>query len=403
MKNTLIFCLLALYVPVHAQWTLLPVEGPMSFTQIWFSDPAHGYYSGADTVSIESWDGGMIMETFDGGITWDTLFNPEGGENYPYNTMFAGEIGYTSNRYSNFYRTSNGGADWELIEFDGTDFLYNAMQMPDANTILVGGYAGEVFKITDFGETIEKTLDLGLPYQVIQSMQCVGEDTCYLETYREIYRTIDRGDTWSVIYTSPEIEIMGIYVYPNHEIMRAVFDESYGLALLHSEDAAATWDTVSIIDPESGNFSKMIFLDSIGYIIGDDYMLKQTTDSGKHWVDILLDTIPDRYGFLSDIQLFDAHTGFISGYNGLFYSMGVPTEIAPIQEPQSINLYPNPTSDLLYGDFLPNMPVEVYNTLGQLLLQSQLTDIGSINVSALPAGFYIVHQLERTGVFVKQN
>lgn len=394
---------MVLHMSVHAQWTLLPVEGPGSSPQIWFSDPAHGYYSGADTVYFESWDGGMIMETFDGGISWDTIFDPEGGENFPFKVMFSGEIGYTSNRHSNFYRTSNGGADWELIEFDGTDFLYSGLQMPDANTVLISGYSGEIFKITDFGETIVKTLDLGTPYYVLYNLQCVGEDTCYVHTNYDIYRSIDRGDTWTKIYSTPENWVRALFVYPNHELMMAHYNEDNGLELMHSESAGAAWDTVSIINPESGHLAKMVFIDSIGYCIGYDYMLKQTTDSGKHWVDIVLDTLPGASGSLHDIQLLDAHTGFIAGYDGLFYSMDVPTEIHAIQESQSINLFPNPTADILYGDFTPDMPVDVYNTLGQLLFHSQLTDIGGINVDALESGVYIVHQLERSGVFVKKD
>lgn len=391
---------MVLHMSVHAQWTLLPVEGPGSSPQIWFSDPAHGYYSGADTVYFESWDGGMIMETFDGGISWDTIFDPEGGENFPFKVMFSGEIGYTSNRHSNFYRTSNGGADWELIEFDGTDFLYSGLQMPDANTVLISGYSGEIFKITDFGETIVKTLDLGTPYYVLYNLQCVGEDTCYVHTNYDIYRSIDRGDTWTKIYSTPENWVRALFVYPNHELMMAHYNEDNGLELMHSESAGAAWDTVSIINPESGHLAKIVFIDSIGYCIGYDYMLKQTTDSGKHWVDIVLDTLPGASGSLHDIQLLDAHTGFIAGYDGLFYSMGVPTEIDQPEMESTIIVYPNPATEFISIGIPETADISILSVMGELIYHNTHDRNARIDVQSWKKGIYFIRSGMHRGVFV---
>ncbi len=388
MKYILFILFAAFCQPIHAQWTLLPVEGPQCCSQIWFSDPTHGYYSGGDSTLLDSWDGGMIMETFDGGISWDTLFDPEGDENYPFNVVFVGDVGYTSNRYSNFYRTENGGKDWELIELGGTNFLYNGLQMPDDSTVLIAGYSGEIFKITDNGENITRVLFLQPHYQSFIGMQCIGS-TCYAYTNDFIFRSSNAGDTWDLIYTSVEDAIKLLFIYPNHQIMMATKNADFGFRLFRTKDSCATWDTLGVMDADVFAINDMAFQDSIGYFVGYDYLLMKTTDSGRTWVSIPLDTIYDIPGDLHELQLLSADIGFIAGYEGLFYSMGVPTSFPTTDGKLDLLLYPNP-ADSYVNILLPeSSDISVFNAIGQLVYQINSQQHVYIDTHSWANGFYI--------------
>jgi len=56
-----------------------------------------------------------------------------------------------------------------------------------------------------------------------------------------------------------------------------------------------------------------------------------------------------------------------------------------------VNLYPNPVEDLLFIDSIIDIKrIEIYNQLGQLVLQKE-TKLNFINLTNLDSGIYIIH------------
>lgn len=399
MKYCTLLLLIVSATTAAGQWQLMPMPESYGLMQIWFTDPQHGYACGADGFIPGTNDGGIILETHDWGISWDTLFDPEGDSNYPAIIRGGDDILYSSNRYSNLYRSTDDGETWQKLEFEGTDFLYGALDMPNPETVLFAGYSGEIFKATDGGNTIERKLYLGTPYQSIFDMQCAGTDTCYCNTNTTILRTTDAGEIWDTVFISPTIWVEDFFVYPDQTLMCACNDLDEDMLLLRSVDQGVTWDTVSIIETDEYSAKDMAFQGAEGYILFNQYQVMHTADSGYHWTSFKLDSVPGLSGTLTDLQLLSATTGYIIGAEGLFYSMGVPTAIHSAPE-VTLTLFPNPVQDVLHGAFQAHTPCSIYNVLGTLV-HTAWPDDQNVDVHMLTPGMYVIVQDGRTGKFVK--
>lgn len=399
MKKYLLVIILSFQLSVQAQWVLRPLNKDFGQMSVWFTDMLNGYLTGQDDYGVVENDGGIILVTDNGGISWDTLFNPTGGYNYPADIRFNGNFGITANRTSDIYITTNGGDSWSSIDFDGTDFLYESIDFANPNVVLIAGWSGEVFRISDVGTTIENVFFLGTPYNSIKNLQCRGLDTCYFNNADNLYRTIDAGDTWEAIYPPDDHGIGDFYVYPNNTIMAFQNYELEAPLLIKSVDAGLTWDTIATVGVLE-HYYDMAFYDSVGYILGNNYEVLHTTDSGETWNLIHLPSIPEASGILFDIQLLNAETGFIYGDQGLFYTLGINTSIHP-EQPTDLITYPNPVDDVLRVISTSLNPIYLYTITGELIAQCP-SPCNQINTSQLSAGIYVIKQGNNIKQFVKQ-
>jgi len=86
------------------------------------------------------------------------------------------------------------------------------------------------------------------------------------------------------------------------------------------------------------------------------------------------------------------------------YSNGKPgvtegVEVSAVTEqPGALQVYPNPTNDILYfgtGD-KEKVLYTIYNTMGRVMVQEQWTQTGSISTASLPSGVYqIIYKTEK--------
>lgn len=399
MKKYILLILLTSQLSIEAQWVSRPLNRDFGRMTVMFKDALNGYLTGQDGYGYSANDGGIILITDNGGISWDTLFNPTGGYNYPADIRFNGNFGITANRASDIYITTDKGESWTLVDFDGTDFLYGSIDFANPNVVLIAGWSGEVFRITDGGTSIENVFFLGTPYKSITNLQCAGLDTCYFNDFYHFYRSIDAGLTWTALYPPDEHEIFDFFVYPDNTIMALQSFESNAPMLIKSTDAGMTWDTIAFLSGMD-HYNDLAFYDSVGYIIGDDYKVMHTTDSGETWELFYLDSIPEAYGWLQDIQLLNAETGYIYGDQGLFYTFGITSALAP-SKPTQLILYPNPADDILKVISATNDPIYLYTITGALISQYPASTI-QINIGQLSAGMYLVKQGKAVGQFVKK-
>ena len=70
-----------------------------------------------------------------------------------------------------------------------------------------------------------------------------------------------------------------------------------------------------------------------------------------------------------------------------------------------ITLYPNPANDIIHIDGLEGEhEVQIYNALGMLVMTTTLQGDSEINISDLPAGYYLIRIDSRHAVkFIKEN
>lgn len=101
---------------------------------------------------------------------------------------------------------------------------------------------------------------------------------------------------------------------------------------------------------------------------------------------------------------FDLNTPVITNWCAVHISDNL-TDINQVQTTSGkFSLYPNPASQAIQIISNENHPVYVYNTMGQLVAEATLRDgFATVDLSALPAGIYIVRCGNQVGRFIKQD
>lgn len=114
---------------------------------IYFSDANNGWAAGL-------WS--LLLHTTDGGKSWEQvrLPVPEGQKRGDLNLLhiFGGPGGwlYLSAEQGTVYRSTDGGARWEVIKTGSKASLWRGVAMQDG-TVVVGGLGGKLLRSTDGG------------------------------------------------------------------------------------------------------------------------------------------------------------------------------------------------------------------------------------------------------------
>ena len=135
--------------------------------------------------------------------------------------------------------------------------------------------------------------------------------------------------------------------------------------------------------------------------IANDAGVYFTLNSGIHW-----ERVGDNMPF---VAVLDVHLNYNAGkiiagtFGRSMYSIDITnliTGIASVERQIDISIYPNPSSDFINIKTDSKIDaVRVYNSLGILMIQSQLQ---LIDVSAFPAGNYFVRIIQGENKVVKR-
>jgi photosystem II stability/assembly factor-like uncharacterized protein len=163
--------------------------------------------------------------SFNQGSSWQIL--PMGG--YPYASYYGEESGYLSNGY-NFYRTIDGGRNWDIIswaksykEISFTDNLHGLAIVDSVHTI-----GPPTWPIPY--HTLYRTVDAGnhfaelnapctkkIPYYRDGLIACRSLNEVYIATSDGVYKSTDFGSTWTLDVS-------------NAGTQKIIFDGNLGLA-----------------------------------------------------------------------------------------------------------------------------------------------------------------------------
>lgn len=242
----------------------------VDFRSLSFPDNLNGYAITGD----------RIFKTTNGGNRWDTLsvnissfFNSQFDQAYFWHKD-SGIV--TATEYTRLYRTTDGGATWNMYPIPATNqyHYFTGFSFLNKDTGFISqrtccGSSG-LFKTTNSGISWQ---EIG-QYQLFDKIQFLTSLFGYATRNDRVFRTSNGGLNWA------EFQI-GV----NSRI-----------------------NSICFINPAKG------------FIACDQGYLKMTLDSGRNWNDIVLPIPP--YSLASDlgnIRFFDQLTGYVTDKSGKFY------------------------------------------------------------------------------------
>ena len=245
-------------------------------------------------------NGGVIVHTTDGGLTWDYATTGVDEPNYAVRFLDSNHGWAASNNA--VYYTTDGGRTWgEGQGLIGSFYFLEFATVNDgfATTGIDGGY----FRTTDGG----RNWSLRRLPRDVAGIQFFDANNGVANSEGGVFHTTDRGNTWS--FTPGH----GGTYFLNHNLGWNVSQDISE----RTTDGGATWQTGSM--PGGAWAYDAMFVDAQnGWASGSGFQILRTTDSGMTWN---YSRFPDTYPYLLydswAIDFGDATHGIaVGGYSG---------------------------------------------------------------------------------------
>jgi len=168
--------------------------------------------------------------------------------------------------------------------------------------------------------------------------------------------------------------------------------------LLKSNNLGESWE---LIETEQYGIDRAKYIYTCGnylYLIQKDLGLLTSSDYGKNWAH--LNSYKDDYGFKEFTYPrwleFGKDFAYISN-NGKLYkaplkNCQIVADFSSVDsyEKQEVKIYPNPANETVAISGINNGNVEIFNSIGQLLINSEIQGTSNINTSTLHPGIYLL-------------
>jgi photosystem II stability/assembly factor-like uncharacterized protein len=237
-----------------------------------------------------------VFRSQDEGATWNAdkfgwAAGPTALRVAPAGTIYATVY---DGRDDGLFKSTDAGATWQKI-LDAVGLWALAVDAQNPGTLYAGAGYGDIgaveglFKSIDHGATWLNVLRGVSVYAIAIDPQ--NADVVYVGGTGGIYKSTNAGLTWRNVYWYPNV--YGLSLAINSENPSTIYAGTYGVGLLKSADAGASWAPVFrramsvsnvTIDPQDIE---------IVYFNGSSYpgeRLFKTVDGGRSWIDIL--TLP---------------------------------------------------------------------------------------------------------------
>jgi photosystem II stability/assembly factor-like uncharacterized protein len=365
---------------LHAQtWT--PLNTGTTALIISVSFPAN------DTGYILT-DVGSIRKTVDGGNSWTSVTAPG---------PFGGPFKFTSvqNGFiavdSTLYRTTNGGSTWAPVIVGNNGFFSN---IAFATPLI--GYVGFV-KFSNDSIKYYKTINGGLNWNLMATIECYTMSTpMFFLTATDgfaghdgqLFSTSNSANTWTSNYTNPNSDDISNLYFPNTDTGYAVF---FVDGLARTTNGGASWSLLTTNG--SAVFYATFFKDGKdGFVCGGNGLnsgyIIHTTDAGTSWT--VSHSSP--YTFLC-MDFPSDNVGYVGGTNGkVMKYTDVINGIAGTQQESEITIFPNPATEYVeITKIEPGSKISLINLSGQIVKQEvSLNNSLKLNLNALQSGIYFL-------------
>lgn len=296
------------------------VSGTTSFLEtVFFVNSNVGYVVG---------DGGIILKTINGGVTWNSLNS--GIANDLIGVYFLNlNVGWAVGYGGKILKTTNGGTTW-IIQTSGTSSNLYSVRFIDANN----GWAGsdsKILKTINGGASWTSVYIGGGGSYPIYSLFFTSPSIGYAAGwYISMLYTNNGGSNWYTSTTNPNSNgLTGVH-FPSTNIGFSCGANGYIYKI--------TSNTWNLLASGTTNYLASIYFtdNNTGYTVGDGGIILKTVNGGTNWVNSLSGT---GY-YLSSVFFSDTYNGWAVGDNGVILHTrtgGEPcSNVTIINQPDSV-------------------------------------------------------------------
>ena len=242
-------CLFSIPTVAQNYWTELESPTANDLNTLFFIDSLKGYVAG---------DSGLILYTSNGGANWDE--QESNTDRNIINLFFLNEnmgwaVAWSEGLlpFATFIlKTTDGGKNWTANQFRQENILMYSIYFLDSLKGFMGGNPGAIFKTTDGGVNWDSAAIAPAPFAYFPILKfnfyndqygfaCGGAHDIAGITWK----TTNGGEYWIPIdtaYTPPD-ELWDIIFVDSANVIGVGGDpEFFGVGVLRSSDAGATWD-----------------------------------------------------------------------------------------------------------------------------------------------------------------
>ncbi len=265
-------------------------------------------------------------------------------------------------------------------------------------------------------------------YYYATAMQIVGDDV-YVVGYTNNDRSYNSGRIWkngtelywvaNAVFTDIAVSGDNVYIlgYKKDESFRKVATVWKNGDELYSDITNSDFSSISVSENDvyvtgytnngSNNFAKVWKNGTVLYQLtdgatdtrGNDICVK---DNDVYVLTRTFAAQNKNIVWKNGVELYDMGSQVVNAIC-LPSSATTAVENIEIQNPQNLQVYPNPVKDKLFIQSETGISkFEIYDITGKQILTGNMANVKSINISALPTGVYVLKIGNYSGKFVKE-
>jgi photosystem II stability/assembly factor-like uncharacterized protein len=336
------------------------------------------FQASAQPVGYIVGNSGALFKTTNGGTTWSKIAGGGvfgsidlNGVHFVNNTT-----GYIVGNSGALFKTTNGGTTWSKIAGGGVFGLIdlNGIQFVDDATGYIVGNSGALFKTTNGGETWSNIAGGGVFGSIdLNGISINGGATGYIVGNNgNVFKSNNNGTNWlKVVRTSGPgslTNLKGVY-FLNGTNGYIVTNDG---GVLETTNAGRDWRGRYL---DSMNLNGIHFCCGPAYIVGNNGALFKSTNNGSTWSNIA------GGGVFGSINLNGIHFIFTT------------TSVNEISQLDLFSFYPNPAESVINVNDdikLIGKPYFIYDNTGKLVITKTINEKGTIDLSELNKGVYVI-------------
>jgi len=345
-----------------------------------------------------------IRETNDGGINWANKGPVVHGrgivkDNSTLNTFYLGTFANGLYKTVDAFTTFTNVRSGNKVIFDIAINPSNTQEILISELdVISSSYA--ILKSTNGGITFVPTSTLlatKLEYDPSNS------SVVYASTFSGLVKSTNGGTTWnSFLFNAIPLSTLKPYV--SHMYASLINGTLIKINGTSTVNITGPWPNNSQITNIIEQNGKLIIgingaeKDTMNNLVGFTYL---SVDSGTTWTNITGNMPCTHVYGMNALQAVnnDLYIGTYGG--GVYKSLGLVTSIKEKLTRSSINIYPNPANDIITISNRTSLKViEIYNSVGLLVLKTQLQHI---NITNLSTGFYYIKIFQNDNTFVEKR